>query len=852
MIHYPPPSGDILTNKQKVVIQKMNSFLSGNHFDQRKIFPKLPDLVMEMGAVSDSLEDQGRMLDELDRIVRWHRLNGYWLAYLFQLAMQKAKSPYFVAACRLYSDAQINLNHDLSLSSLENAYNALVQWREINENDLIKSLCNDYLKRMRIMYEYYRKWYASCPYSEINPLTEHIYWVKTHYDLATAFPILKKHREDLSSTDYQEIIQDSIKNRDIYSCVLARRFMGAQHEGRQEWDVALEQYRTGLREALGASLDTEIGHFCRLYGYALTKTGQLQEAASLFEKALNFESHPEFSFWSSLSARELGDVRLKMAPRSIDPSNPPLELKQAMQAYKAGRIMFEAHIGMGIVPAARAVKQQLFRSFTDNALQVAQLEKNTLETLAELEAAGPRYATEIVAESNAAKGLPPEDQMKFRHSRAFFHQHLNAFNPSEKIEEGFSRYTNFVQEHRQDRLFYMKTRNALTVPISFAQISDDIAKKVAALRLPNVVFLLFHVGQEKTFAAFLDCESGQMATGVTAIGERHLRSYHESYYSGLLEAECLPDPSIGMIPVLDDLLGHYESFMSLLLEPFLPFLQGKHLKIFPRLFMNEVPLHALKLCGKRLIEYCQVSYAQTLGLFLQVHHGSSDQDQLRDHGGKVLMVCDEKGAPLYEGAIRQLKGIYKDDLCLLSNASWHDFADSMRNQSPADVFFACHGLYNPDDPSTGSLFFSESESIPFSKIFSELEPSNCRSITLGACESGLGRSLVTAEYLGLPIAFFATGIRYVIGSLWKINQLSAAILLSNMFENLHEKHLSVPNALNEAQRFLMKMPKSRVLIWIKENLPDRFEKWEPFIASKKDQPFMHPYYWAGFYVAGDV
>jgi CHAT domain-containing protein len=146
----------------------------------------------------------------------------------------------------------------------------------------------------------------------------------------------------------------------------------------------------------------------------------------------------------------------------------------------------------------------------------------------------------------------------------------------------------------------------------------------------------------------------------------------------------------------------------------------------------------------------------------------------------------------------------------------------------------------------------ESKAVSFPTIFSELDLTKCECVTLGACESGLGRSIVTAEYMGLPLAFFAAGVRYVIGSLWKVNQLAAAILLSCHCELLPDGQHTVPSALNEAQKAIMQMPRSQVLAWVRANLPDRAERWAPVIERMKDPPYMQPYYWAGFYVAGDV
>ncbi|KKG06148.1 hypothetical protein DU80_07105 [Methanosarcina mazei] len=853
MITYPPPAGDLLTPVQRNALHSIEKFLIQNEFDSRRINPHLSDLTDKMVAACISEEDQRRMMEELDRYVRWRRLHGYWLTFLFQQAMRQVNSLYFMAACQLYAEAQINANEDLLLSSLENAYNASEQLLAMHENEgeeQLRRVAGNFHGRMRRVYGYYRQWYTSRPYCEINPLTEHLYSEKTFFDLWKAFPEQKKPRSLIVPDDYLEVISQCKKTENVYCCIVARRFLGILYQGQGEWEEAQEQFRLGLEEAQKVSLETEIGHFHRLYGFALSQTGQLQEAARQFEKAIVYESHPAFSYWQALSMRELGDLRMKMTPFVIDLSHTPVEIELAMRAYKAGRLMFEGNIGMGIVPVSRAIKQQFFRSYTDNALQAAVVLKNNLEILAEIEAAGPRYVTELVAEGAVINALPADGQKRFRQARAIFHEHLTTFNEKKALDQDFSQYVASVKGNREARRFYLETRTKLTGPLTLAQVSDKIAQKVLALRLPNVMFLLFHVGEEQTFGTLLDCGLGKMWTGTIGFGERYWRAQHESYQKALEEAKGLPDPSVGMIQLLDKLLASYEDVLNPLLEPFLPLLKDRHLKIFPRLFLNEVPLHALSIDGKRLIEYCNVSYAQTLGLFLRVHQ-YQDQPHKSTSSYRMLMICDDKSAPHYQGAIQHLNHVYTKNLRVVQNPSWQEFVASLRS-CPTDIFFACHGKYNPDDPAASKLFFSKSDEVTFSKLFSELDLAGCQCVTLGACESGLGRTIVTAEYLGLPIAFFAAGVRYVIGSLWEVNQLTAAMLLSHHYELLQTGQYTIPSALNEAQRVIMQISKDQVIAWIRANLPNRVNRLEPLIRRMRDPPFSNPYYWAGFYVAGDV
>ena len=121
---------------------------------------------------------------------------------------------------------------------------------------------------------------------------------------------------------------------------------------------------------------------------------------------------------------------------------------------------------------------------------------------------------------------------------------------------------------------------------------------------------------------------------------------------------------------------------------------------------------------------------------------------------------------------------------------------------------------------------------------------------MGACESGLGRTLVAAEYVGLPLAFLSSGASYVIGTLWQVNRLSAAILVHFYYQHLGDGRMSVVQALNAAQRDAMGLTQDAVVSWVRTWLPEQAADWELQIRKLPQMPFVHPYYWAGFFLTG--
>jgi tetratricopeptide (TPR) repeat protein len=859
-----PPTDDLLTESQAKVLAGVLDSLTQNDFELRRLEPQIPTLIQRLGYACASVDDQSRMATVLDRFERWYRLPGYWLAFLFQNFIAQQPTPEsdayaihrlrtYACSCVIFADAQININSDQCLPTLENAYVALRQKNDPSLNDVAALV----VARMRTIFTHYRSLYSGTPYNQINPLTFSLYGQKSWHDLATVFQHLRGRSRESTPADYQRIIDQSVHSDDTWSCVVARRFLGGVYERNNQWENAAEQYKLALDVAQGAALDTEIGHLQRLYGYALRKSGRLEEAVHQFENACSHESNQLFAYWQALSLRELGEAGLGWLPRRFDPSHPPIEAKEALEGalkcYEGSRRLFDKHVASGVLPVARAVEQQMFRSYVDNGMEVAAAIESTAfmpsrpDTVAEVETSGPRYATDVMAEERAALTLGADAQAKYLRCRAIFQEHLARFNQKNEGLD-FPDYLAFVEKNQEARGYYMSTRKGLTPSITQAQLSDEIAAKLLDLHVPNVGFLMMHICPRETYMGMLFPGVKAIRMIPAKIEAVRWQECDQAYQSALEDAKSRSSPRgpAHVCSALGSLLLVYEECFSSFLEVFLPVLRGNQLKVFPRFSANAVPFHALKVKGRPLIEYCDVSYGQTLGMFLQMHRDSPSLDP------GTLGIVDAGILP-YRGTFCMLDVGHNDRLYMLPNSSWEDVRTAISDRHVSDLFFACHGEYDRDDPAKSRLFLSDRERVvSFSEIFSKLDLTGCRSVTLGACESGIARTLVSAEYIGLPVAFLAAGAQYVIGTLWQVNQYAAAILLGHHYLFLGDGKHTVVAALNDAQRITMKMSQAEVMDWLNTFLPEKAKDVESYIRGLGDPPFAHPYYWAGFYVAGDV
>lgn len=850
----PPPQGSLLPAQHRPFLADLLRILTENRFRQSKLNPLLPQIVDAFAQLCSTEDDLRAWCDELGQWVRWYRVPAYWLTFIFQLVTQARKSTYHFLACDLLSDAQTNFADDLALSSLETAYNGFIQNRAVL-GEAFEQFGSTLQRKLRFYHDYYYYWSRPFEYVECNPCADHLYT-----SLSQSWLVESVRDKDISfNIDDAEALSGVIgqckSNEFALYGVLARRFLGLLYDRLGRHESSAEQFQLALAEARRLGLDTEIGHLGRLLGCALRATGNGDEARHQFERAYAYERlEPSFlytTYWQALSARELGDTVLRFAGRPADVAlrrpedaavviDDPEKLRPALHAYHDGRMFLNGHMSVQCpFPVARAAKQQLFRSFSGNAIQVAGFLQSPLDVLAEVEWSGPREATEVVTEIAAAREIGETPLADFRRNRAVYYKTLNT------VPTRFEDYLADLTYYNAARGAYLEQSLALDSRLVGTQSCDKIAEQTLALRLPDTVFLLFHVGSDTSTIVLVDVSSGAAAPFSAGFGEQHLRVIHDEY------AKTAKDATTRKL-ALDRLMSSYADMLGPVLEPVLRFLPGKHLKIFPRLQMNAVPLHALRLNGKYLIEHCAtISYGQTLGLFLEGH---SSKTVRHDTALRVVMGDD---VPWYELLLPKVRQVYAEASREEHQVSWSQLMESLSVRPARDTVFACHGKYHADDLDGSHLDLAASRTegkVLFSRVFAELDLRGCRSVMMGACESGLARTEIGAEYIGLPSAMLSSGVRYVIGALWTIPQLATAVLVGRYLELIKDESINVCAALCHVQREMMIMTRDELSTWVQGLMGSRPELDGVLqgVARMDHHPFAHPYHWAGLQVVGDV
>ncbi len=138
------------------------------------------------------------------------------------------------------------------------------------------------------------------------------------------------------------------------------------------------------------------------------------------------------------------------------------------------------------------------------------------------------------------------------------------------------------------------------------------------------------------------------------------------------------------------------------------------------------------------------------------------------------------------------------------------------------VLFSTHGEYDPVNP-----LFSALRLTPDAQNDGRLEAweifglkMNQFLVTMSACETGLGKVTSGDEVIGLSRSFIYAGTPAVVASLWKVDDLTTAVIMKRFHRYLHVGY-SRAEALKRAQNYV--------------------------------RQFIHPYpyYWAAFYLTGD-
>jgi hypothetical protein len=213
----------------------------------------------------------------------------------------------------------------------------------------------------------------------------------------------------------------------------------------------------------------------------------------------------------------------------------------------------------------------------------------------------------------------------------------------------------------------------------------------------------------------------------------------------------------------------------------------------------------------------------------------------------VLALHDARGAALLGGALAA--NADERGLRVVTDPEPGEVLRALADQAGMDVVVACHGEFNPDRPAASVLRLGGQRELSLADLTSGVSLARCRSVIFAACESGMVRSGIGSEYLGLPGVLLAAGVPTAVGSLWRVNQLATSLLLDFYLDDLSRAQ-PIAAALASAQRRLRDLRLDEVQLWVDARLASQAPLLQPLVETMPESPFEHPDFWAGFYVAG--
>lgn len=311
---------------------------------------------------------------------------------------------------------------------------------------------------------------------------------------------------------------------------------------------------------------------------------------------------------------------------------------------------------------------------------------------------------------------------------------------------------------------------------------------------------------------------------------------------------------------------------------------GAPVTFLPQGGLGAFPLHAAEAKADSrttLLDAYSVSYAPSAYLlsvmqrraakeipaeqdFLGVVDPLGDLDYGRAEGALVSSLFAPERVALLEG----------------SAASGHNLKEAGANRKY--VHLCCHAYYTPSGGNYSGLYLAHDAASKSNEelrahmeahspledfffagqrwIVFNLDLTQCRLVTLSACESGRADAACPDEFLGLPAAFLRAGAAAVASTLWRVDDVAAMLITRRLYEGLVHDHLSPARALRQAQLWLRdatnqtlyrfyRALRDQNIASVQAQQMDR-ELRRHALGAPGDRPYSHPYYWAAFVVFG--
>lgn len=281
------------------------------------------------------------------------------------------------------------------------------------------------------------------------------------------------------------------------------------------------------------------------------------------------------------------------------------------------------------------------------------------------------------------------------------------------------------------------------------------------------------------------------------------------------------------VTILSNLLNNYSTakFISSelsqsLIDPITSRIESfNHLTIVPDGILHKVSFAILPYKGGLLIDSFPISYNESTTLLASLPSGTTSINSSSNILAMSLAATGTSQLPFTAKEVAAMKRYFHNLTSPKSTSDMHKILQS-KAESYDILHLATHGSFDPISPAKSYIALGPDDSdenhLTVANVFNlNLK---ARLVTLSACESGITTTATGAAIIGFNRALFFAGAHKVVTSLWRINDVTSAIIMKRFYRYLSEG-ASESVALQKAQKTVR-------------------------------QYFPHPAYWAGFRVVG--
>ncbi len=170
------------------------------------------------------------------------------------------------------------------------------------------------------------------------------------------------------------------------------------------------------------------------------------------------------------------------------------------------------------------------------------------------------------------------------------------------------------------------------------------------------------------------------------------------------------------------------------------------------------------------------------------------------------------------------------------------------------LHFSTHGVAGWTEAEDSRLQLADGD-LTLREIFA-LRLERPRLAVLSACETGVPGTDLPDEVESLPSGLMQAGVPGVVGTLWSVNDLSTAMLMTRFYDLWREAGVPAPEALRQAQIWLRDLSQDAAALDELEALATRAglrmtsQQADKFLSLTLVRKFSHPFYWAAFTYTG--